>query len=229
MKVFQAFNLFRYFFRRFYLMSGERGTFSAAGYFLRSAFDRADNFMLERASFARESVKRGKKQESARGLLTYSEFRKVKKLDSYYRARWSYFSAALDIIKKEPHGKVLELGPRSAPLVKGSDIMDIYRHGPRITYIHDAKNTPWPQRDKEYDMFIGLQVWEHLGDRQKDAFKEVMRIARSAVISFPYKRYSPEDCHHNIDEHIINEWTLGLMPERVVKRGPVIVYFFRFG
>ena len=96
--------------------------------------------------------------------------------------------------------------------------------------------------NKEYDMFIALQVWEHLVGRQREAFNEVMRISKMAILSFPYMWNCPEDNanypeHHMIDEKIISEWTLGVEPMKIVKiprtgekvsKGPRLIYFWRF-
>ena len=37
----------------------------------------------------------------------------------------------------------------------------------------------------KYDLFVALQVFEHLRDRQREAFREVRRVARHAIISLP--------------------------------------------
>ena len=109
-------------------------------------------------------------------------------------------------------------------------------------YLHDATKIPWPIIDKEYDMFIALQVWEHLLGKQKEAFREVMRISRMAILSFPYMWDCPKDNanypeHHMIDEKIIADWTLNIEPIKVVKilrtgervsKGPRIIYFWKF-
>ena len=91
-------------------------------------------------------------------------------------------------------------------------------------------------------MFIALQVWEHLGNKQSRAFREVMRISRSAVLSFPYDWDCPKGNanypeHHRIDEELIGDWTLGVRPKDVtriertgpeVSKGPRIIYYWEF-
>ena len=97
-----------------------------------------------------------------------------------------YFKEVIDSIKKEPPKSALELGPDNFPIVRQSDSMDKNGWLPRLTYHHDATKFPWPIKDSKYGLFIALQVWEHLQDKQKEAFREVMRIPRRAILSFPY-------------------------------------------
>ena len=166
-------------------------------------------------------------------LMTYSDFVGLSggSSGSYYEGRWTYFSQVIDFIKEQEEvNRVLELGPSFLPVVKDCDIMvkpelDVWgrplRKAP-MEYQHDATITPWPVRDKEYDLFIALQVWEHLSGKQAEAFKEVMRISRMAVLSFPYMWDCPKDNanfpeHHMIDEGIISSWTLNIEPIKVVR------------
>ena len=123
---------------------------------------------------------------------------------------------------------VLELGPSLFTVVKHADIMrkpeiDIWGVPAVIEakeYLHDATITPWPV-DEKYDLFIALQVFEHLVDSQARAFQEVKRIAKYAILSLPYKWDCPKDNanypeHHMIDENTILEWTNGEAPEKWV-------------
>jgi hypothetical protein len=69
--------------------------------------------------------------------------------------------------------------------------------------------------NRKYDLFIALQVWEHLGSvkQKQDAFREAMRVSKTALLSFPYMWDCSEgDCHRMISEEIIKEWTLGVEP-----------------
>ena len=186
-------------------------------------------------------------------LMTYQDFEELLKspAGSYYEGRWTYFSEVIDIIKDQDDvNKVLEIGPSFLPVVKDCDIMikpgaDAWGR-PAIKapneYIHDATIVPWPIKEKEYDVFIALQVWEHLEGKQKEAFNEVMRVSKMAVLSFPYMWDCPKDNanypeHYMIDEKIIADWTLGVEPQKViiiprtgekVSKGPRIIYFWRF-
>ena len=185
-------------------------------------------------------------------LMTYKDFESLlnSEAGTYYQGRWAYFSEVIEIIKEQSDiDKVLELGPSFMPIVKDSDIMvkpEIDNWGRLITqapkeYLQDATKIPWPIKDKEYDIFIALQVWEHLFDKQREAFQEVMRISKMAILSFPYLWDCPRDNanypeHHIIDEKIIANWTLNIEPVRIIKiprtgervsKGPRIIYLWK--
>lgn len=113
---------------------------------------------------------------------------------------------------------------------------------PSKEYLHDATVIPWPIADKEYDLFIALQVWEHLEGKQYEAFREVMRISKMAILTFPYLWGCPKDdpnypSHYMINENIIAEWILNIDPVKTIKiprtgkrvtQGPRIIYFWKF-
>lgn len=165
-------------------------------------------------------------------LMTYSEFEELRKQDPYYKkSRWEYLKEVIDIITKESFNSVLELGAYKQPIVHGSDIMDVNPNHPNLTYLHDATKIPWPVEDSKYDLFIALQVWEHLKDKQKEAFREVIRISKMAILSFPLNWNRPGDIHHNITEEKISEWTLRINPVKKIKVGKKtlkrIIYFFK--
>ena len=111
----------------------------------------------------------------------------------YYEGRWSYTSAALtlaaDLIKRRHLRTALELGAPLRPIIVGAHVMDVTARpelDPRVPItVHDATQEPWPFEDKAFDLFVALQVFEHLGDRQPEAFREVRRIARNAILSLP--------------------------------------------
>jgi hypothetical protein len=169
--------------------------------------------------------------------ITYQDFAEIEKKDPYYKGRWTYFGIVVELIKKARPTSVLELGPYRLPLVKGGDTMDVVKVLDSLTYFHDATKTPWPIADHKYDLFISCEVWEHLGDKQKEAFREVLRIARRAIFSFPYRWTYPKESksvealsHGNIDEAKISEWTLGRKPKTVIfsNDGKFAVYYFDF-
>jgi hypothetical protein len=126
----------------------------------------------------------------------------------------------------------LELGPYKMPLIVGSDTMDCHQKL-QPTYLHNAGEVPWPMADQHYDVFLGLQVWEHLEGRQSEAFCELTRVARQAILSFPLNWNCPRDpMHHKITEDTIAEWTNHSVPTRtIVVRSGVrerIIYQFDF-
>jgi hypothetical protein len=186
-------------------------------------------------------------------LMTYSDFQELlnSSLGNYYEGRWAYFSEVINIIQENQDiKKVLELGPSFQTIIKNCDIMvkpdnDVWGRPQMYVakeYLHDATIVPWPIKDKEYDLFIALQVWEHLVGKQKEAFREVIRTSKMAILSFPYMWDCPKDNanypeHHMIDEKIISEWTLNVEPIKIFKiartgdrvsKGPRIIYFWKF-
>ena len=161
--------------------------------------------------------------------ITKQELEEASKLDSYYDGRWPYFEKVIEIVEREKPRYVLELGPYKMPIVKDSDIMDMKQNVENLTYLHDATQTPWPIEDKKYDMFIALQVWEHLEGKEREAFEQVMRVSKSAILSFPYMWNCPQEpSHHMIDARKIAEWTLNVSPKEVIEVGIRIIYFFKF-
>ena len=186
--------------------------------------------------------------------ITQQEFEESRQRagGEYYRTRRNYMQKVIDIIQAEGIESALELGPGPLPVMRDSHLMlnptdDVpgrpLDHAPK-EYVHDATDFPWPVGDKQYDLFVALQVWEHLGTQQAAAFREVIRVARMAILSFPLMWDFPEHshnypAHHMINEDKIAEWTLGLQPERVAKtprfdltigkeNGWRAIYFWRF-
>ncbi len=163
-------------------------------------------------------------------VISYNEFIELTKGNVYYDGRWAYIKEVESIILEKKPDSVLELGPSFLTIAKKCDIM----HLPEIdswgipavvngvSYAHDATVIPWPLKDKQYDMFIALQVFEHLGDKQKEAFQEAKRIANSIILSLPYKwdctnaheGYYPS--HHMIDEETIIKWANGEVPSKTI-------------
>jgi hypothetical protein len=168
------------------------------------------------------------------GFMTKPEFDQLQVLDKYWKGRWGYFNEVINVLKNEKFDSVLELGPYKRPIVDDCDVMDfnpLSRAGfatknasdlnkieefPKIKYLHDAKKCPWPIPDKKYDLFIALQVLEHLGVKQKDVFKEIMRVSNMAILSFPLNWRCFGDCHHLITEKKIRDWTLHIRPTKKI-------------
>lgn len=159
-------------------------------------------------------------------VLTQPQYKAIAAKHRYCRNRWPYLSIAARWAAASGARSVLELGAYWLPIVADADTMDRPSHpGPRPTVLHDAAVIPWPVDDGKYDLFIALQVWEHLGTAQAEAFREVLRVARHAILSFPYKWDCPADpVHHGIDEQRIAEWTCHEPPAEVVQAGTRILY-----
>jgi hypothetical protein len=188
------------------------------------------------------------RERSLRRRLGSSPIRPVWKRDfdllarqhAYLRGRWRYMAVAADVVGDLilRHGlrTALELGPKIQPLVVGADLMDLEPR-PELdsaarVLCHDATKVPWPIADGRYDLFVALQVFEHLGDQQAAAFAEVRRIARTAVISVPigWTTVDPSDLHYGISHETVLSWFAPTAPTRVVvgNRGPRtrLIYVF---
>jgi hypothetical protein len=148
----------------------------------------------------------------------------------YYRGRWAYMSIALveagRLIKRRKLQTALELGAPVRPIIAGAHVMD-YIARPELdpsvpVTIHDATVVPWPFQDKAYDLFLALQVFEHLRDQQREAFLEVRRIARHAVLSLPigWAMEDPHNLHHLIPEERVLSWFAPVVPTRVLEATP---------
>ncbi|HEX8910839.1 MAG TPA: hypothetical protein VF796_00670 [Humisphaera sp.] len=155
--------------------------------------------------------------------MTREQYLELCQRNPYYKGRWGYYAAAADILKREGITNVLEVGPAAVPIVPGSQLMMSPKASPFLrgeppTYLWDATQTPWPIGTKRYDAAVALQVLEHLGERQREAFKELKRVSRFVVLSFPYRWNAPKDpVHHNIDDAKITRWTMGApMKDRLV-------------
>ena len=185
-------------------------------------------------------------------IMTFEDYKELLNgpRGNYYIGRWEYFKEVIKIIQHEKIRTVLELGPGLLPIVKNSDVImnpeedsfgrpqEIY--GKVLSF--DATIKPWPIMDKRYDLFIALQVWEHLDNKQSRAFREVMRISKMAILSFPYHWDGGEEkpshrAHRDIDRELIEDWTLNVKPEKIIEisrtgsefsKGPRIIYFWKF-
>jgi hypothetical protein len=158
----------------------------------------------------------------------------------YYRSRVTYMTAAAsvvdDLIARHRLSRALELGPHRRPLVVGADVMqhkltaDIETDG--RTIVHDASVVPWPILDRAYDLFVALQVFEHLGTSQQAAFLEVCRVAKHAVLSLPidWQTRDPSDIHNQISHERVLGWFAPVLPKMVVlgnaSPGMRLIYVF---
>lgn len=172
--------------------------------------------------------------------LVKPEFDRLKNRFQYYRYRWGYTSvvcdAASELIDRHGLSTALELGPFKRSTIVGADVMDRLSH-PDLELesrliVHDATVVPWPFADQAYDLFVALQVFEHLGDRQAVAFGQVRRIARHAIISLPidWEMMDPTNIHHQISNETALSWFAPTVPTRIVLGNPAphkrLVYVF---
>lgn len=160
--------------------------------------------------------------------MTHDDFLILLARNRYYEGRWPYYAAALEMLEAVEYSSVLELGPYQRPLIDGADIMDRAAYAGELTFPHDATIFPWPVADKSYDLFIATQVWEHLQGRQREAFGEVIRCSRAALLSFPIGWNCLGDCHHGITEELVAEWTLHVPPVQTRRVDARMIWLYEF-
>jgi hypothetical protein len=159
--------------------------------------------------------------------MSRSEFSAMAAAVPYYKGRWRYTAVALAeaarLIVRDDITSALEVGAPVKPILTGAHVMD-RRHRAELdrsveVTIHDATVVPWPFEDKQFGLFIALQVFEHLADRQPEAFREVRRIARHAVISLPidWDMDDPTNVHHMIPEERVLSWFAPVVPTRTLE------------
>ena len=144
----------------------------------------------------------------------------------YLDGRWFYHNQSLEIVKKlnitNPEN-VLEMGTVGMQLVHDSHTLDFDEHwdfpGKKPTYNHNGMITPWPIKDKQYDVFIALRVFQHLHLKQKEAFLEAKRIANHVILCVPIisndfiSKTNPEGI--SVEQFI--EWNDGIKPDQIVE------------
>lgn len=164
--------------------------------------------------------------------LTRDEFlKRVEASNSKYwkegkNYRWQYMSAVIDILKEicPDDSKLIESGTSGMPLSDKSFLYEYPQYDLNaIPYCADGVYIP----NGHFTAFCALQTWEHL-DNQAAAFQEVMRIAKSAVLSFPYKWTWGDARHKGIDGKKIEKWTCGVVPEKIKIINKRAVYYWRF-
>jgi len=147
--------------------------------------------------------------------------------------RWQYMSYVIDILKEicPDDSKLIEAGTSGMPLSDKSYLFEFPKHNldifPYMTCGSESGDLCGTIPNKHFDCFVALQVWEHL-DNQPAAFQEVMRIAKSAVLSFPYKWTWGDARHKGIDGKKIEKWTCGVVPESIKIINHRAVYYWRF-
>jgi len=155
--------------------------------------------------------------------ISYEQYHKLVKHLVYYSGRWEYFREVHRMVMSRNPQTLLEIGAID-PIFVGSDVMDLPDTQPQIRYRHDARVVPWPIADKAYDCVVALQVWEHLGPMQQQAFSEVIRVSHSAILSFPlgWLDCPPSDIHYDVTEEDISSWTIHTTPsERLIVERPL--------
>jgi hypothetical protein len=150
--------------------------------------------------------------------------------------RWQYMGYCIEQLKTicPDDSKLIEAGTSGMPLSDRSYLFEFPKHNldifPYMTCGSESGDLCGTIPDKYFDCFVALQVWEHL-DNQERAFKEVMRISKSAILSFPYmwpKGKGHDARHIGIDDRKIKQWTCGVKPEKTKLINNRMVYVWKF-
>jgi SAM-dependent methyltransferase len=132
--------------------------------------------------------------------------------DNYWKHRWaSYLKQVYEFtLKLNIATPILEIGCNGIPLFENSHTVDKKSLDNYPTFKFNITKQ-WPLKDKSYDLVIACQVWEHLKGEQLIAFRELKRVCKTAIFTFPYlwikkwKENTPWHLHITQDQ--INEWT----------------------
>lgn len=150
-------------------------------------------------------------------IITKAEYdNKLKRLDNPYwnrsaDRRWSYMKPVIDELHNIQFETILEIGAYKVNLTSLSDNMDLSKKYVDLDninnkfYKQDACD-PWTEiEDEYYDVVLALQVFEHLNNRQYEAFQEIKRCSVQAIITIPWMWNCPEDIHHHMigEEHCL--------------------------
>ncbi len=144
--------------------------------------------------------------------------------------RWEYMSIVINELKKLNINIICEAGSSRIPLNSNSILIGL-KEDELVNekgIIHNLDNFPYPFKNKEIDCFVALQVWEHL-ENQLKSFKEIQRISKYAILSFPYKWTYGDSKHRGIDENIIAKWSDNLTPYKIIHQVKNrIIYIWKF-
>ena len=127
----------------------------------------------------------------------------------------------LELIKIINPSSVLELGGGRGYLVKKLNQLGIvacnldvseYCYRTRVTdsfLLHDATQTPWPFKDKQFDLCFSTSFLEHI--REKDTFALVKEIVRVSNRSLHHGAILPDGMYET-------EWVEGSDPTHVTMK-----------
>jgi hypothetical protein len=166
--------------------------------------------------------------------LTNKRFlKRVKDLNIPYwnegkKYRWEYMSYVIRLMQSVGAKNTLEMGTFYIPLNSDSYLLELEEKY-LVTgrgKIQDLNKIPYQLPNNHFDCAVALQVWEHL-ENQAKAFKELCRISKNVILSFPYRWKHGDVMHRGIDEQKISKWTYGRRPSSKNLIKDRIIYFWR--
>ena len=135
--------------------------------------------------------------------------------------RWKYIEYVIGIMRTicPDEKRICEAGTNGIALSSESTKLNYPEY--------DLNKILYDVKDKFFNLFVALQVWEHL-DNQQLAFEEVMRISHAAILSFPYRWNYGDSRHKNITWQKISNWTCGVKPisKKIIKERIICVWKF---
>lgn len=144
-------------------------------------------------------------------LRSAIDYEEASLIDPYWKNRWQLYlkSVAKLCVKLDNQfgvKKILEIGANKFPMYTEADTLDIIGNP---TYKVNLGKELIPVKDKSYDLVIATQVWEHLDGNQVAAFREVQRVSKMVILSFPYLWPGPfgKTNHSGIKKDKCSEWT----------------------
>ena len=147
-------------------------------------------------------------------MLTFATKKEFDTAGKYWNGRYEKYLCHVinkinELSKKHIVKRVLEIGCNGLQLVKESDTVD--KNG-TPDFKFDIGRQVWPFKDKEYDLAVSCQCWEHLEGNQQVAFMELMRTCKMAILTVPYMWPHGDDIHKGITMDKINLWYCNTKP-----------------
>ncbi|MFT4692506.1 MAG: hypothetical protein ACJASX_003558 [Limisphaerales bacterium] len=138
--------------------------------------------------------------------ITFEDYERALAKEKYFGRRWHYYERAIQMAQSLNPESVLEIGAYQLPLFHDSTVMDRRKNHPR-TLVHDALESPWPFTDRQFNLGLALQVFEHFEGRQREAFNEMCRVCDKVILSYPWRWRSNDKSHADIDFEDLQKWT----------------------
>ncbi len=132
----------------------------------------------------------------------------------------------IELLKTKKPTSVLDVGASRGYICKHLEAelgikavaMDISEHAfhTRATdsfVLHDARKTPWPFKDKEFDLAISMAVMEHLTEEEiLTVMKEMARVSQRAYLTITFEK-TPQDIDTTHRVFKPHEWWMAKFKE----------------
>ena len=152
--------------------------------------------------------------------LTHEKFKALSTNDYWKNGqyRWDYMSKAIELMQEIDPVRVCEAGTSGIPLCSDSVLLE-YPY-------YDLNFANYPFDSKHFDVFVALQVWEHL-KKPAEAFAEARRISKNVILSIPYQWKQGDAQHVGLDDSTVLGWTRGEEPCKTIHICRRKIYLWR--